>query len=142
MKNIIKYSFTSIVAFLYLFTAIGFDIHTCTASGTVQVVLPFGVPDCNHINHHDCTHTGICDVIHHDNNCCSNKSYSLEDNYTDSRTQHSESFSLSVVFLSCDMPANDNYLPKIDLTTQTCDNLKAPPLISVGYNKLLNTWRL
>lgn len=142
MKNTIKYSLTIALLFVYLFSAIGFDIHTCSVSGTVQVVLPYGVPDCVHIHHHACNENGICNNIHHDNKCCSNKNYSLQDDYTDSRNQPTQSLILLLSDIIYLLPVSTDNILLCELEEPVSNDSEAPPLISIGYNKILNIWRL
>lgn len=128
MNKCIRYCFTVVVAVLYLFSAIGFDIHTCSATGKVEIILPYGSSQCEH--------------GHHDINCCSNESYSLEDNYTDSKTE----LTLSVLSLVTDilfpLPSSTQEIKLAATIELAIINSESPPIINNGYNKMLNIWRL
>lgn len=147
MKIYGTYILSLLLASVYLLSSFGIDVHTCSATGSVQIVLPYGVPDCEHDDDlHKCAKdegiNGKCEHMHHTAKCCHNELYALSDDYTDSRIQidSGNKFQCSVIPV---MVLNYNSQADSLDTGAFVDSIgEAPPLLANGYNKTLNVWRL
>ncbi len=76
MGRVLKYSFCLLLALVYVFSYMGFGIHTCHEDGSRHLVLLFGEVSCEAIHHH--SHDADHDH-HHDDGCCSTQVFVLTD---------------------------------------------------------------
>ena len=91
MKDRILSLCTMLLIVWYCFSIIGFNVHTCNASGRSFIATFISGLDCSDIHpehHHDhaccCHHSDACDCHHHDQctiksaDCCSDDHMSLD----------------------------------------------------------------
>lgn len=155
MKKIFTYVFPTILVFVYLLSYVGFGIHTCTCSGTTDVILLFNNLSCErihthiHLSHHQCEneehHHHECD--HHDDGeaeCCHTRILVLTD-AQDHRSQNDlinveyqtleHSFFIAGDFLAQSLPS--------DYCLSNNYSLAPPPLIyGKGALSRISQWRL
>ena len=71
------------VILVYLMAFLGIGIHTCSASGTQDLILLVGDVSCEEIhNHSHCSDNTDCEGHHHDENCCKTTIYEVSDEQT------------------------------------------------------------
>ena len=82
MKNVVLKYVSALLAVWYCLSIIGFDVHSCTATGNIFVNSVLSGVSCDDIHpEHDCCGHGAC-CTHHteedglknaDNQCCTNE---------------------------------------------------------------------
>lgn len=82
--NLRKLSIPFVIV-IYLMAFLGFGVHTCSTSGTQDLILLVGDVSCEEIHHHHHTHScdhSDCGDHHHDGNCCHTEVYEVSDEQT------------------------------------------------------------
>lgn len=85
MKRVSTYTISILLVFVYLLSAFGFDVHSCSKTGSIDIILPFEMPECSHHDIESDIHNKECSGIHHDNNCCHNETHSISETINDHR---------------------------------------------------------
>jgi hypothetical protein len=140
-----RYIINTLIAVAYLFTAIGFDIHTCSKSGKTEIILPYGVPECNHYHSvATCScRSDKCVNSVHKHNCCKNTTYVLADPYTDSRTNTIiDSQGLNPVKILFVLTSPVLYPEKYLCINKSTLLNEFPPGLSIDIHKMTGIWRL
>lgn len=81
MKNVLKYSVSILLAFMYLLASVGIGIHECSASGTKNIVFFYSDNSCEAIHCHCACGSHDCHNIKHSKKCCETEFHHLSNDY-------------------------------------------------------------
>lgn len=82
-RMFVKYMSALLVVW-YSLSIIGFDVHSCNATGEVYVASLAGGIACEDVHpDHSCAHHGACCSHHHENSCCHHRHHDSDSRISD-----------------------------------------------------------